>query len=140
VGGAGTIARAENSRLERDTRPYKRDDNSKDWKVVSVVVVKRLIDGPIGEVGGKITMGDGRGRNADIPGCRTGLRSANARAALRSVKKHEGSEKSRKESKKCASDHECWPPMPHFMFLYYDTVPIALQEAAATRKTLSVSR
>jgi hypothetical protein len=78
MGRTGPIARVENSRLERRNRPYDRGGNAIDRRVV-VVVISKLIDRTVKDVGGEIAMSDRRGRDARVPERRLDLWSANAR-------------------------------------------------------------
>jgi hypothetical protein len=69
----------ENLRFERGNRPYDCGGNAIDRRVV-VVVISKLIDRTVKDVGGEIPMSDRRRRDPRVPGRRLHLLSANARA------------------------------------------------------------
>jgi hypothetical protein len=88
--GTGAIARVENPWVEGGVRPHQRSGNSVDQPIVRVVFVRRLANRAIGEVGGEVALGNGRGRNVGAPRCGTGLSVAHRFRGRRSAKKRQG--------------------------------------------------
>jgi hypothetical protein len=127
VGGTSTLVRVENARPGLGARPYNPRHDPDDQIVGAVVIISGRIGYVVRDVGGEVAADCRCGWNSNAPGCRTGLRSANAHAdARRSAQTHQNGEKSRKEPEESAWDHGYRPPI-RSLFSAYGTAATALQ-------------